>query len=84
MRQAQQKGKTMFGFKQKLRKELNDIWSEIYKLNNFQAKIENAVPTFNNLIEKYKELDEDWTVIYKLCEKMDEKITKLEKNIKGK
>ena len=70
----------MFGFKRDVKKELNDLWSEIYKLQNFQTKIENAVPTFNKMYESIKELDEAWTKIYQVCVKMDEKIRKFENN----
>lgn len=70
----------MFGFKRDVKKELNDLWTEIHKMQNFQTKIENAVPTFNKMYESIKELDEAWTKTYQVCVKMDEKIRKIENN----
>lgn len=47
----------MFGFQRNVKKELNELWTEIYKIQNFQTKIENAVPTFNKVVESQKEMN---------------------------
>lgn len=44
----------MFGFKRAVKKELNDLWTEIHKIQDVQTK---AVPTFNKMIEKQKDID---------------------------
>lgn len=72
----------MFGFKRNVIKELNKLWTEIHKLQNFQTKIENTVPTFNKMVENQKETNLYIKGTTKLLERIINhiKLPKIEKN----
>lgn len=55
MRQAQQKGKKMFEFKRNVKKELNDIWTEIHNHNKKLEKAAEWITSFETQLKIVKD-----------------------------
>ncbi len=68
----------MFGFKQDVKQELNNIWAHINTLQKWAQKIENTVPTFNKTIDS---MWEQINILQKWARKIENAVPTFNKTI---